>query len=183
MPQDNASILAAFQAGQLFAYPTEAVWGIGANPADEEAVQAVIALKARSAKKGLIMVAANWQQLSAWIAPLSACDYQAMQALQAQRPTTFIVPAGEKTAYSVRDEETGRVAVRISAHPIVQALCNLIGQPLLSTSANPSGQVPALTALAVQAYFADLPCVAGALGGEKRASRIIDWQTKAIVRD
>lgn len=182
LPQDAAALKAAFWAGEIFAYPTEAVWGIGANPADAEAVQAVLELKTRSSDKGLIMVAADWAQLSGFIAPLSHEDEAAMMALQAEYPTTFIVPAGEKAAAAVRDSATGRVAVRISAHPVVQTLCRLLEQPLLSTSANPAGQAAAMSIQAVQAYFPALPCVAGELGGAIRPSRIIDWQTKQVIR-
>lgn len=183
MPQDNAAIRAAFAAGWAFAYPTEAVWGIGANPANEAAVQAVIALKARPAEKGLIMVAADWSQLDGWITPLAANEIAAMQDLQHERATTFVVKAGHKTAAAVCDAATGRVAVRISHHQTVQVLCRLLGQPLLSTSANPAGQTAALDLAQVRRYFPDLPCVMGEVEGAKRPSRIIDWQTKVILRE
>ena len=60
------------QQGGVLAYPTEAVYGLGCNPQQLAAVQRILELKQRPAHKGLILIAADWAQLSTWLQPLSA---------------------------------------------------------------------------------------------------------------
>ncbi|SUO97022.1 L-threonylcarbamoyladenylate synthase [Suttonella ornithocola] len=182
LPKDGSTIKAAFFSDTVFAYPTEAVYGLGGNPASEKAIHQILQLKGRAASKGLIMVANDWAQCENWIGAVSLSDKKAMIALSQERPTTFILPAGKKVARQLTDAETGRVALRISMHPIIQALCKLFNQPIISTSANLSGEAPAQSAEKVQQIFPTLPLIAGSLGQATRPSRIIDWETKQIIR-
>lgn len=182
LPQARSKFFKHFFAGGLFAYPTEAVYGIGANPSDALSVQRLIELKQRPVEKGLIMTASTWQQCEGFIAPIDAQAQAMMEALNAERPTTFILPAGEKVAEMMKDAETGRVALRISRHAVIRSLCEVVGQPIVSTSANLAGHAPALNVHEVQAYFPTLPCIAGDLGGALLPSRILDWQTQTYIR-
>jgi len=142
MPTDLAPALAALRHGGVVAYPTEAVWGLGCDPFDQAAVLRLLAIKQRPVDKGLILVAARVEQLD----PLLDWD-----ALPGERraavmhswpgPNTWIVPAGPRVPAWITGAHQG-VAVRVSAHPVVAALCASFG-PLVSTSANRSGQAPA----------------------------------------
>lgn len=182
LPQDAEAFRQHFFSGGVFAYPTEAVYGIGANPCDEAATLAVIRLKQRDIRKGLIITAANWAQCQGFIGNISPAAQAEMDAINTERPTTFILPAGEKLAAAVTDSATGRIALRISKHPVICALCHIVTQPIISTSGNLAGQAPALSQRQIQRYFPELPCIAGELGDANAPSRIMDWQTQQYLR-
>lgn len=168
--------------GGIFAYPTESVYGIGGDPSNAQTIESIIAIKGRAQEKGLIIVAGNWAQLTGFIAPLSLQEKKEIEHLSLVRPTTVIVEKGENTHPLACDSITGRIAFRISYHPLIQKLCALFKQPILSTSANPAGKHPAKTAQEVRAYFPHLPIIRGDLGGNAQVSRIIDWQDKMVLR-
>lgn len=128
--------IAAVRKGGLIAYPTEGVWGLGCDPRDEAAVMRLLALKQREVDKGLILVAANEAQLAGYI-DLSALDAEAIDAIRAgwPGPNTWIVPAAPGAPRWITGSHDG-IAVRVSAHPVVIALCEAFGRALVSTSAN-----------------------------------------------
>ena len=172
----------ALQAGGVIAYPTEGVWGLGCDPFDSQAVARVCALKQRDPGKGLILIAAAIEQVAPLLADLSASELQTLSA-NWPGPLTWLVPHGGR----VPDWITGgspSVAVRVSAHEGVSALCREFGGPLVSTSANPSGRQPARTTLQVRRYFTEqldyiLP---GALGGQRGPTPIKDLRSGHVLR-
>ena len=137
------SVAGLLKAGGVITYPTEAVWGLGCDPANESAVHKVLALKQRPVEKGMILVAASAAQLDGWV-DLAALPVERQAAVLASwpGPNTWILPAGPRAARWVTGEHDG-LAVRVSAHPLVQALCQAWGGPLVSTSANLAGEEPA----------------------------------------
>ncbi|MGB3393545.1 MAG: Sua5/YciO/YrdC/YwlC family protein [Stenotrophomonas sp.] len=139
-PQNALPVL---RAGGVIAYPTEAVWGLGCDPTNEVAVMKLLALKQRPVEKGMILVAADVAQLHGWVR-LDALADDRRQAVLDSWPgaNTWIVPAGALTPRWISGAHDG-VAVRVSAHPLVRALCAAWGGPLVSTSANLAGQPPA----------------------------------------
>ncbi len=139
-------------------------------------------LKSRPQDKGVIVVASNIEQLKGLI-NLSTEQWQLIQS-KPERPTTWICEALPSTSKLI----TGRfntVAVRLVEHPVVQGLCDAFGGPIVSTSANPSGEKEALTIDQVKAYFGDKIKVyaEGELGKSSRPSRIIDIVSKEVLRD
>ena len=135
--------LPALRAGGVIAYPTEAVWGLGCDPGHEAAVMTLLTIKQRPIEKGMILVAADTAQLDGWV-DLEALPAARLAEVRASWPgaNTWIVPAGPRAPRWITGEHTG-IAVRISAHPLVAALCRAWGGPLGSTSANLAGQPPA----------------------------------------
>jgi L-threonylcarbamoyladenylate synthase len=169
-------------AGGTIAYPTEAVFGLGCDPADPLAVSRLLAIKRRSPDKGLILVAADWSQLRPWVAALSGNMEQRLRRSW-PGPVTWLVPAAKNCPYWLTGAHTS-LAVRVSAHPVVNALCRAWGGALVSTSANRDSQRPARSVLEVQLRFATsidyiLP---GPLGGRRRPTTIRDLQTDRVVR-
>ncbi|MCU7934939.1 MAG: threonylcarbamoyl-AMP synthase [Candidatus Thiodiazotropha sp. (ex Dulcina madagascariensis)] len=135
-------------AGGLIAYPTEAVYGLGCHPLDGDAVARLLALKHRSVKKGLILIADRIDRLQPYLGKLPAA---AMEPVLKSwpGPATWLVPA----ASGVPGWLTGNratLAVRVTDHPIAAALCRAVGSPLVSTSANISRHPPARTPLEVR---------------------------------
>jgi L-threonylcarbamoyladenylate synthase len=168
--------------GGVIAYPTEAVYGIGCLPFDEDALDRIIALKRRDAGKGLIVVAATIEQLE----PLAELPQgETGQALRASwpGPVTWIVPARPRLPGQLTGGRA-TIAVRISGHPIVRRLCRRTGSALVSTSANRSGRAPARTALAVRrALGRDLDLIlAGPLGDAASPTEIRDAASGKILR-
>lgn len=161
--------------GGVIAYPTEAVWGLGCDLWDQEAVERILELKQRPVEKGVILVASSVDQIRFLLEPLS----QALQD-EAERywpgPVTCLLPDVERQIPEwVRGKHTS-IAVRVSEHPVVGALCNAAGMPLVSTSCNPAGRQPARHIWQVRRYFGDQLdwIVPGSLGGNRKPSRIID---------
>lgn len=162
---------AAIHAGGLVAYPTEAVYGLGCDPGNAQAVRRLCELKQRSPRAGLILLAAELAQLPGWIDP-DATELRALLS-ETAAPTTWIIRAGPLAA----DWITGgrpAVAVRLSQHELASALCRESGGPVVSTSANRRGRPPARNAMAVRSAFGDDVDVVlgGATGRWTRPSEI-----------
>ena len=131
-----ADAVAALHRGGVVAYPTEAVWGLGCDPRDEAATLRLLALKQREVGKGLILIAADEAQLAPFV-DMDALDAGQCDAVRASwpGPNTWIVPASADAPAWITGDHDG-IAVRVSAHPVVVALCEGFGGALVSTSAN-----------------------------------------------
>ena len=178
------SATALLTAGGVITYPTEAVWGLGCDPANETAVHKVLALKQRPVEKGMILVAASADQLDGWV-QLDALPAERRAAVLASwpGPNTWILPAGPKAPRWVTGDHEG-LAVRVSAHPLVAALCLAWGGPLVSTSANLAGEEPARSRAALDPRLTALldGIVDGAVGERAQPSTIRDGLTGATLR-
>tara|TARA_R110002110_G_scaffold205066_7_gene417077 strand:+ start:212340 stop:212906 length:567 start_codon:yes stop_codon:yes gene_type:complete len=172
----------AITAGDVVACPTEAVWGLSCDPADALAVETLLTLKKRPVSKGLILVAASIDQLDFLLAGLPADKMQQLSDTW-PGPATWLVPHHGRIPPWVSGVHS-TVAVRVSAHPVVQALCDAWGGPLVSTSANKAGAQPARNAFQVRRAFGDelgalLP---GAVGVSQRPTVIRDLDSGQIIR-
>ncbi|ORE85498.1 SUA5/YciO/YrdC-like protein [Oceanococcus atlanticus] len=126
----------ALRSGGLVAYPTEAVWGLGCDPANDQALARLLNLKQRPWQKGLILIAANWAQLAPW---LKVSEAPEIAAAHWPGHATFLLPARDEVSTLLRGRHD-TLAVRISAHPPVRALCESFGGAIVSTSANRHGR-------------------------------------------
>lgn len=183
----NPSISLAVQSldrGEVIAYPTEAVWGLGCDPFDEFAVAKILRLKNRSVDKGLILIASDISQLDFVLNDLSPEQRARLQSTW-PGPTTWIVPNNASIPYWLSGKHNG-IALRVSNHPLVQALCKRYGGPIVSTSANPQGKPAAKTHWQLERYFgssADLSYVTkGVVGKRSRPSDIIDLLSESTIR-
>ncbi len=138
-PLDAAAAAALLREGGVLAYPTEGVWGLGCDPANETAVLRLLAIKQRDPGKGLILIAASVPQLDG-VVDWGALPAQARDAVLASwpGPSTWIMPALPGLPRWITGNHAG-IAVRVSAHPLVRALCEAFGGAIVSTSANTSG--------------------------------------------
>lgn len=170
------------RSGGVIAYPTEAVWGLGCDPFNRDAVCRLLEIKQRPMDKGLILVAADISDVDPYLRDISPTQ-RAM--LQQHWPgfKTWVIPDSGLIPPWIKGRHNG-VAIRVSAHPLVQALCRAFGGLIVSTSANIAGRPAAVTRLSVEQYFGSsldfvLP---GSLGGAKSASRITDLETGQPLR-
>tara|TARA_R110000823_G_scaffold125385_1_gene251989 strand:+ start:26716 stop:27261 length:546 start_codon:yes stop_codon:yes gene_type:complete len=168
--------------GGVIACPTEAVWGLSCDPFDYAAVERLLWLKRRPLAKGLILLAASESQLEFLLHDLPESQRARLRDSW-PGPETFLVPHSGRVPPWVSGEHAS-VAVRVSDHPGMAALCAAFRGPVISTSANPGGLAPALTGLRVRHYFgAQLDyLLPGRLGGRDRPSAIRDLASGEIIR-
>lgn len=170
------------RAGGILAYPTEAVFGLGCDPLNPDAVLRLLTLKQRPLAKGLILIANNWDQLAAYVQPLS--DGQGQRVFRTwPGPATWVVAARPDTpAWLTGARDT--LAVRVTAHPTAAALCRAWGGPVVSTSANLAGLTPCRSALCVHRQLGGgidylLP---GPLGDSPKPTPIRDARSGRVLR-
>lgn len=142
----------ALKAGETVAYPTEAVWGLGCDPANRAAMERLVALKRRPLEKGVILIAADLGQVAHLLAPLTPEMRAAAEALWPGFVTCLLPDLAGQVPEWIRGKHAS-VAVRVSRHPSVRALCQAFGGPIVSTSCNPAGRSPARTNLEARRYF------------------------------
>jgi L-threonylcarbamoyladenylate synthase len=167
--------------GGVIAYPTEAVWGLGCDPWNGDAVERLLALKDRPLHKGLILVADNIRQFDFLLEDLPERWVDRLASTW-PGPNTWLVPHQDRLPAWITGQHNS-VALRVSDHPLVRDLCALTG-PLVSTSANPAGRPSARSRLRVEQYFHDQldGVLGGALGGRRNPSLIRDLQTGDVIR-
>ena len=168
--------------GGVIAYPTEAVYGLGCDPANEQAVMRLLCIKHRPVEKGLILLGASLSQLLPWI-ELSS---EQQQQLQQQWPlgTTYLVSASPRVPVWITGAHH-KVAVRVSGHPLAARLAQLAGTPLVSTSANRAGAPSCRNALQVGRQIgAELDfLVTGQCDVTRKPSTIVDIDSGDVVRN
>lgn len=172
----------ALRDGGVIAYPTEAVFGLGCDPLNAEAVNRILALKNRSVDKGLILAAARIEQLEPWMAPLNQ-DQRRQLEVTWPGPVTWLTPASELCPSWIRGRNRN-VALRVSAHPVVAELSRRFGGPIVSTSANRAGHEPERDAQGVRRRFgAALDAIVHApVGDLAQPTEIRDLTTGTILR-
>jgi len=173
----------AFKNGNVFAYPTEAVFGLGCDPRDVKALQRLLALKQRPKEKGLILIAGKWPQLYPFV-DLDKIPKKMLPEIfdSWPGPNTWLLPKSKLVSeYLSGDSEL--VAVRITKHKPVIDLCEMIGSAIVSTSANIAGQPPARSFSEVTSQFQEQ--VVGLdleVGGLNNPSQIRNGMTGEIIR-
>ncbi|HIG06981.1 MAG: Sua5/YciO/YrdC/YwlC family protein [Methylococcales bacterium] len=162
--------------GQVIAYPTEAVYGLGCDPLNGEAVTQLLTLKQRPIEKGLILVASSFDQLTPY---LTLDDNDRIQQMLSTwpGPTTWVVPAQHWVPPWLRGEHSS-LAVRVTNHPIAAALCKAFNGPIVSTSANISDKPAAKTPVAVKKQLGlAVPIFTGDLSKLQQVTPIYDLIT------
>jgi len=181
-PLDTATAAEKLRTGHVIAYPTEAVYGLGCDPANESAVRKLLELKGRHESAGLVLIASDFSQLLPWISDVNeSLVNKAMQTWPG--PVTWLFPR----ATDVPDYVAGKhdtVAVRITAHQPSRDLCESFGSALISTSANHTSAKPARSLSEVWHYFGShiAGTLAGELGVGEKPSEIRDLVTGTIIR-
>ncbi len=170
------------RAGGIVAYPTEAVFGLGCDPFNLDAVWRLIELKRRAIDKGLILIASDLEQLFPFI---GAMDKKTEDKILATwpGPVTWLLPARPSVSPLLRGRYD-TIAVRVTAHPLAARLCDTLGHALVSTSANIAAHRPASKPFEIRRKFGNtidylLP---GRTGERQQPSEIRDALTDKIIR-
>jgi len=182
LDQEIAAAVTALRRGGVIAYPTEAVYGLGCDPANRDAVARLFELKRRPPEQGVLLIAADFAQVEKFIDPVPA------EALARARdtwpgPHTCVFPRSPSTPGWLAGAHAG-IALRVTAHAPTTELCRVFGSAIVSTSANRHGAPPARTAADVRsafgselAYILDAPT-----GGLERPTPIRDAVSGGVFR-
>jgi L-threonylcarbamoyladenylate synthase len=150
---DLARALSALGRGGVIVYPTETVYGLGADVESSAALARLALLKGREAAKPVSVLVASRAMLDEIAASISAVAERLIGEFW-PGPLTLAFTARPGVA-NVLTAGSGTIAARISSHPTAQALVARLGRPLTSTSANPAGAAAALDVEAARRYFGD----------------------------
>jgi len=123
--------------GGVILYPTDTVWGIGCDATNIEAVAKVYKIKQRSDSKALICLVDSDVRLQRYVRDVPEVAWNVMEL--ATLPTTVIFDKGVNLAQNLIAED-GSIAMRITREPFSKELCYRFQKPIVSTSANISGQ-------------------------------------------
>lgn len=136
----NEDIKQAFEVligGGVILYPTDTIWGIGCDATNEKAVQRVYELKKRIDSKALITLLDNSVKLNYYIKEVPEIAYDLIEL--ANKPLTIIYDGARNVAPNLIAED-GSLAIRITNETFSNELCKRFRKPLVSTSANISGE-------------------------------------------
>ena len=171
-----------FFKGAIFAYPTEAVFGLGCNIDNKNSINKILNLKKRDASKGLIVISDNIEK----VRNLISDDYFKLfvQSSSSAIPTTWLCPASSIVLPEVSGG-SNKIAIRITRHEASRNLCKLLNSPIISTSANIAGKKPMLKIDETLDFFGnDVDYVINdKIGESTKPSRILDLITKKVLRD
>ena len=175
------------QQGKVLAYPTEAVWGLGCDPFNEQAFLEILRLKQRPIEKGVILLAGQLSQVEHLLTEIDPIIREQIiqswtQRARTERATTWLLPADDKIPQWIKGQHA-QVAVRVTNHPLCIALCNAFNGFIVSTSANSAGLEPARSLQQASQYFgSELNYLNGDLGLSREPSKIIDASTAQVIR-
>lgn len=123
--------------GGVILYPTDTIWGLGCDATNEAAVQKLLELKNRPEHKSLIVLLDNDNKLQSYVKEIPEVAYDLIE--YAEKPLTIIFDAAKNLAPSVINKD-GSVGIRIVKHDFCSPLIQRFRKPLVSTSANLSGE-------------------------------------------
>lgn len=129
--------LAILNSGGIILYPTDTVWGLGCDATNENAVAKINEIKGRGAEKSLIILLDTDNKLQSYVTEIPEVAYQLIE--YAENPLTIIFDGAKNLAKNAINID-GSIGIRIVKHPFCQQLLQRFRKPIISTSANFSGQ-------------------------------------------
>ena len=155
---DLEEAVRVLRAGGVIVYPTDTVWGIGCDATNEEAVRKVYALKRRADSKSMLVLLDASGKLQGYVDEVPEMAWELLECtdplqlplqrgrenMEPIRPLTIIYPGAKNLAKNLIAED-GSVGIRITQEPFSKALCERLRRPIVSTSANISGEPAAKT--------------------------------------
>jgi len=134
---DLQQALETLKKGGLILYPTDTVWGIGCDAQNEDAIRRIFRLKQREDSKSMLCLLDAPGKLQGYVEEVPEMAWDLIELTT--KPLTIIYPGAKNVAAPLIAED-GSLGIRITGEKFTQALCNGLHGPLVSTSANISGQ-------------------------------------------
>lgn len=147
MKEQIQKALETLRAGGIILYPTDTVWGIGCDATNPEAVAKIYSIKNRQDSKSLVILASDVDMICRYVKEIPEMAVQLIEVND--KPMTIIYPGavagkeGEKSNHCLACNvvaEDGTVGIRIPMMDFCQQLISRFGRPIVSTSANISGE-------------------------------------------
>ena len=142
--QDLQNALRVLREGGVILYPTDTVWGIGCDATNAAAVARVYEIKRRVDSKAMLVLLDGAGKLQGYMDKVPETAWMLLEASEDQRPMTIIYPRAKNLAANLLAED-GSVGIRITSELFTKALCEQLRRPIVSTSANFSGEPAAKT--------------------------------------
>jgi len=145
--------VSALKRGEVIVFPTETLYGLGADALNFSAVEKVFHLKGRDPNNPFPVLVADLAMVDSLVAAISPLAKLLMTRYW-PGPLTLVLPARTEIPCALVNSRGG-IGVRLSSQPLATELVRLLGHPLTGTSANPSGQPGALTIVQAKNYFSE----------------------------
>lgn len=139
--EDLREAVRVMREGGVILYPTDTVWGIGCDATNEAAVRRIYEIKRRSDAKSMLVLLDGAGKLQGYV-DVPAAAQQLLEVSEGQRPMTIIYPHARNLAPNLLAED-GSVGIRITEEIFSKSLCEQLHKPIVSTSANISGEATA----------------------------------------
>lgn len=136
---DLREAVRVLRTGGVILYPTDTVWGIGCDATNETAVQRIFDIKHRADSKSMLVLLDGAGKLQGYVERVPETAWTLLEMADGQKPMTIIYPNAKNLAHNLLAED-GSVGIRITREPFSKALCEQLHRPIVSTSANISGE-------------------------------------------
>lgn len=137
MKEEIQKALDCVRNGGVLLYPTDTIWGLGCDPANDSAIQKICAIKQRDESKHFIILVNSDAMLERYVEKVPEICYDLLD--MAENPLTIVYPGGKNVSKKILAED-GSIAIRKTSNPFCSALIQQLKHGLVSTSANISGQ-------------------------------------------
>ena len=137
MQQEVAEAVRVLRSGGVILYPTDTVWGLGCDATDPDAVARIYRLKQSDNKKSMLVLCASADMVVRYVDRAPGIAFEVMEL--ATKPLTLILPGAVGVAANLIPAE-GTLGVRVPDHEFCRQLLRAFGRPIVSTSANISGE-------------------------------------------
>ena len=137
MTEDIKKTVEVLKKGGVILYPTDTIWGIGCDATDVKAVERINQIKQRNNQKSMLVLLDNAGKIPSYIDQMPDIAWDLIDL--AEKPLTIIYPKAKNLAQNLIASD-GSIGIRITKEPFTQKLIELFKKPIVSTSANISGE-------------------------------------------
>jgi len=140
--QEIENSVAALKANKVILYPTDTIWGIGVDATNSKAVQRIYKIKKRDSDKSMIILLDSMDKLKEYVVEVPDIAYELIEKTRV--PLTIVYPKAKNLAKNLVPKD-GSIAIRVVSGEYCSALIKQLGRPVVSTSANLSGEPAPVT--------------------------------------
>lgn len=137
MRDDLKKAVEVLRAGGVILYPTDTIWGLGCDASNEEAVRRIYEIKQREETKSLLVLIDSPAKLQAFVSEIPDMAWELIELTS--KPLTIIYPGAKNFAKNLVSED-GTIGIRVTEEQFSKRLCEMFRAPVVSTSANVSGE-------------------------------------------
>lgn len=137
MIEDLKKAISILQAGGVILYPTDTIWGLGCDATNEKAVQRIFDIKKRTDTKAMLVLLDSPSKLESYVSGVPEIAFDLIEL--SDEPLTIIYPEAKNLAKNLLSEDNS-IGIRITSEPFSKSLCERFRKPIVSTSANISGE-------------------------------------------